>query len=101
MSEYRLLEPAAVELADAVAFYEGYTSRLGTAFLEEFDRAMELITSMPEAWSQVDHEVRRFLLRRFPYSIFYSVEDELVIVLTVFHQHRNPNSWRKNSYSPK
>ncbi|MFC5049042.1 type II toxin-antitoxin system RelE/ParE family toxin [Rubritalea spongiae] len=96
MDKYRLIESAAVELAEAVAFYEDYTSRLGTTFLDEFDRAIDLILEMPQAWSPVDLEIRRFLLRRFPYSIFYSVEDDEIVILSVFHQHRKPRSWLKD-----
>ena len=43
MGQYRLVESAAIELAGAVAYYEGYESKLGTTFLEEFERAVELI----------------------------------------------------------
>jgi plasmid stabilization system protein ParE len=93
VDKYRLIESAAIELADAVAFYEDYTSRLGTTFLDEFERAVTLILEMPLAWSPVDTEIRRFLLRRFPYSIFYSIEADEIVILSVFHQHRKPKSW--------
>ena len=96
MDNYRLIESAAIELAEAVAFYEDYTSRLGTTFLDEFERALALILEMPQAWSPVDKEIRRFLLRRFPYSIFYSIEPDEIVVLSVFHQHRKPISWRRD-----
>ena len=96
MSGYRLLDPAAIELTNAVTFYEDYTSKLGTTFLDEFERAIELIVDMPDAWSPVTKRIRRFHLRRFPYSLLYSIVDGNIVIISVFHQHRRPNSWRKN-----
>ena len=58
MNNYRLLDPAAIELTNAATFYENYTSRLGTTFLDEFERAVELIVDMPDAWSPVTKKIR-------------------------------------------
>ena len=63
MSTYRLIESAAIELADAVAFYEDDASRLGSTFLDEFDRAIDLILEMREAWS---HFARAWQLWNMP-----------------------------------
>jgi plasmid stabilization system protein ParE len=42
----------------------------------------------------VDHEVRRALTRRFPYAIFYLVDEEQVVVIAVFHSSRDPKEWK-------
>ena len=76
--------------------YETASEGLGIEFLDEFDRAMDLVISMPEAWLPVDKNYRRYLLRRFPSALIYRVDDSVVIVTSVFHQHRQPNSWRIN-----
>ena len=69
MIGYRLLDPAAIELTNAATFYEEYTSNLGTTFLDEFERAIELIVDRPDAWSLVTKRIRRFHLQGF--HIFY------------------------------
>ncbi len=94
MSGYRLLDPAAIELTSAATFYEEYTSNLGATFLDEW--AIELIVDIPDAWSLVTKRIRRFHLRRFPYSLLYSIVDGNMVIISVFHQHRRPNSWREN-----
>lgn len=96
MSKFKLLQPAARGLEVAVAFYGDQASKLGFTFLDEFERAVELICAMPEAWSPVDRKIRRFLLRRFPYSVLYSKEENTIIIISVFDQRRKPNSWRRN-----
>jgi len=47
----------------------------------------------PYAGMQVEQEIRRFLFTRFPYSLFYGVDEETIVVIAVAHQHRKPDYW--------
>ena len=94
MSRYKIIPAAARELEEAALNYEAASEGLGVDFMAEFDRAMELVIAMPHAWLPVDAEYRRYLLRRFPYALIYRLDGSLVIVTSVFHQHRRPDSWR-------
>jgi plasmid stabilization system protein ParE len=47
----------------------------------------------PEAL--VDPTMRRALVRRFPYSIFYEIEPQQIIVYGVFHGARDPDAWKR------
>lgn len=96
MKLYRVLADAAKELEVAALFYERSSQELGQEFIDEFERAMVLIMEMPQAWRLLDSNFRRFLFRRFPYTVIYWVESSVVIVTSVFHQRRRPNSWRQN-----
>lgn len=92
---YRFLTPALVELGEAAAFYEVRVVGLGADFLDEVDRAIERILRFPEAWGRLGGEYRRCSLRRFPYLLIYStMPDGCVIIISVFHQSREPGSWR-------
>ena len=96
MTRYRLLADAAEELRHAVEYYEESSRGLGEKFLDEFERATDLICGMAEAWSPVDDDFRRFLIRRFPYAIIYRLDGDVVVITSVFHQHRKPDSWKRN-----
>lgn len=93
---YRLLESAAFELKASANYYEGCSEGLGNDFLDAFEHAMNLILSFPEAWGTLDENFRRFLLRRFPYGIIYTIDDDVIVVTSVFHLSRKPESWRRN-----
>ena len=94
---YRFLSPALVEISDAAEFYEAQLPGLGADFVDEIDEAIGLILRFPTAWSQLSDEYRYRSLRRFPYSIIYTVaDDNCILVVSVFHQHREPLSWRRN-----
>ena len=94
---FRFLTPALAEIREAAEFYENRVSGLGADFLDEVDAAIERILSFPEAWGSLGEKYRRCHLRRFPYSVIYSIQnDEEILVISVFHQSREPRSWREN-----
>lgn len=93
MTSFRLLERASIELNDAAIYYENESEGLGLEFLKEFDKGVELIVAMPEAWSLIDGHFRRFLIRRFPFSIVYRLDEDVVVVVSVFDQRSKPRRW--------
>lgn len=94
---YRFLTPALAEIREAAAFYEERVPGLGADFLDEVDVTMERILVFPEAWGSLGGRYRRCHLRRFPYSVIYSIQgNEEIVVVSVFHQCREPRTWREN-----
>lgn len=90
----RLLEPAQAELEEAIAWYAEQAIGLGDAFLIETLKTFQLIERFPKAWHPLTPHIRRCRLRRFPYSVIYTQDDDGVLVLAIAHQHRKPSYWR-------
>jgi len=90
----RLLEPAQAELDEAIAWYAEQAPGLGDAFLIETLKSIKLIEQFPEAWHPLTPQIRRCRLKRFPYSVVYTLDGSEILVLAVAHQHRKPNYWR-------
>ncbi len=91
----RVIVPAALaELQDAAAFYAASADvELGLAFLAEFERGVGAIMINPKVGAIFRGTRRRYLLRRFPYSIIYQVSAEELRVIAVAHQRRRPGYW--------
>lgn len=86
-----VVEPsAAQDIADADAHYAKFDK--ADAFLSAIDVVFDQLTSMPLMYPAVHGDVRRALLRRFPFSIFFIVEGPRVFVLAIHHQRRDPAS---------
>ena len=83
------------ELFAAYRWYEEKHAGLGEEFLRCVEAVVEQISRFPEGNAFVHREIRRGLTRRFPYGVFYIVEDEKAVVLAVFHASRNPPAWRR------
>ena len=66
---------------------------LGEDFLHEVAKVMELFTTDPERPPFYYRGFRRVLLRRFPYKVFYRVEEVRVIVFRVLHGRRDHPRW--------
>ncbi len=85
---------AEAELLKAVQFYEQRVSGLGQRFLREFEAAIAAIEEAPERWQIMEGEIRRYLMKRFPYGVYYRVEGEELRILVVKHHSRHPDYWK-------
>lgn len=85
---------AEAELIEAARFYERRVRGLGAEFLGAVDRAVAEILEDPERWPIEEHEVRHFLMERFPYAIHYRVLPDHLRILAFKHHKRHPDYWR-------
>lgn len=86
-----LLRPEAkANLAEASKWYEQRTPGLGAQFLDAVDAALDKVEGNPLRHPRVYKDVRRAPVRRFPYGIFYIYDNQVISVLRVLHQARDP-----------
>ena len=85
---------ASDEVEDSAAHYDELISGLGTRFIEEVERASELLERHPEIGQQIDQAIRHFVLADFSHSLIYAIEPGLVWVLAVAHHNRRPGYWK-------
>jgi plasmid stabilization system protein ParE len=88
-----VLATAAFEMDAAFAWYEQRQRGLGTDFIRACDAAFSSIARIPQAYREVRPRVRRALLRRFPYMVFFVVESERVVIIGVVHVRQSPDVW--------
>lgn len=94
MIGYRFLLPAEEEMTEASVFYEAATSGLGAGFLNEIQRAINILREHPELGQPIGRGLRRALLHRFPFSLIYAVKVGEILVVAIAHQRRRPGYWR-------
>jgi plasmid stabilization system protein ParE len=75
-------------------WYAERSATAAVAFSEEMDAAESAIVSLPDAWPRHEHGTRRYLLRRFPFSIVYRIEERRVLIVAVAHAGRRPGHWQ-------
>jgi plasmid stabilization system protein ParE len=68
------------DLAGGFGYYEAQTEGLGEQFLAAVDSAFDAIGRYPEMFGRVHGEMRRALVARFPYAVFYRVETKRIVV---------------------
>lgn len=89
-----LRDEAQVEFDDAFDHYEGQQAGLGVDFVTRVQRVFDRIAANPLLHQVVLGDVRKAVVTRFPYCVFYRPHADRVEVLAVFHTSRDPAGWQ-------
>ncbi len=81
------------ELADAVTYYESQQVGLGLRFLVEVDGAVDRIRENPDTWARISSRLRRCLVHRFPFGLYYHTTGDEIQIVAVADLRRDPNRW--------
>lgn len=81
------------EIGEAQEWYELQSPGLGEEFIAAIELQLKRLEQAPLLYVEVIPNVRRALLPRFPYGLFYVVRGNLIHVLAVLHDARNPRRW--------
>ncbi len=71
-------------------WYEEKQFGLGNDFLQTFYSCTELILENPFQYPKKYKDFHRYLLRKFPYIVYFIIEDDLIIIMGVFHHALDP-----------
>jgi plasmid stabilization system protein ParE len=92
----RFLPEAKAEFDDASDWYERKQTALGAAFVARVRAVLHRISHNPRMHGTVHGEVRKALVRRFPYIVLYLEDEDAgeVLIISVFHTSRDPAVWQ-------
>lgn len=85
------------DLRRARDWYEEQRAGLSFEFERAVDEGLAHIAAAPVAYAEVEAGIRRHVLSRFPYAVFYRVHSEVIEILAVFHHRRDPIVWHRRS----
>ena len=88
-------QAARAELIEAQDWYEGEAPGLGRRFRAQIDSTVERMSANPLQFPVVYKNVRRALLRRFPYMLFFTIDGDTLLVIACFHASRDPRRWQQ------
>jgi len=85
---------AQTDIGEAARWYEDREIGLGLRFLRAIRTSLQHITDNPLMFPIIEADLRRALLHKFPYSIYFVNEPEVIAIVAVLHQHRRPGTWK-------
>lgn len=94
MAEVIVRPGAQADIREAALWYESRRPGLGSEFTLRFDALVERIAQNPLQFPEIGSGVRRALLQRFPYAIYFLVAADPVVI-AVLHQRRHPDTWKQ------
>ncbi len=95
MMEYVYHAEAVDEYREAVSHYNNISGTIANQFVINVEQTIALIREQPNAWMVVSKNIRRSIVKGYPYSILYSEYSEKIYILAIAHQKRKPNYWKK------
>ena len=100
MSRLVLRPDATFDIRAATLWYDDQEPGLGDRFTSQIGAAFGRIAELPTRFPIIDDPIRRALLREFPYAVGFVVEPSRIVIIGVFHQHRDPTVWRERFDTP-
>ena len=82
------------DLTHAYLWYEKQVEGLGSGFLLCVDACIRNIARSPKTYQKVHKNIRRALIRKFPYGIFFIEQMDHIRIIAVFHASRDPSGWQ-------
>jgi plasmid stabilization system protein ParE len=86
---------ARAEILDTQDWYETQQAGLGVRFRGQLQIVVNRITENPYQFPAVFQDIDRSRLRMFPYSLFFRIETEFLVVIACFHGSRDPQRWQR------
>ena len=90
----RFSSDADAELAEARQWYAHQRQDLDLEFMDSVDEALTRVVRNPHLYPIVYRNVRRAVVRRFPFAIFFDISEDEIQVIAVFHSRRDPEDWQ-------
>lgn len=81
------------EIQNSYDWYQKQADGLGDDFINELELSYQAITRFPKAWAIFRKDFRRYLLARFPFSVIYRENADIIYVVAVMHNHKKPDYW--------
>lgn len=90
----RFTPDADAELTEAREWYSHQHKDLDLEFMRCIDDVLSRVVGNPHVFPLVYRDLRRAVVRRFPFAVFYELTSEEIQVIAVFHSRRDPELWK-------
>ncbi|MBK9332424.1 MAG: type II toxin-antitoxin system RelE/ParE family toxin [Ignavibacteria bacterium] len=83
------------DLKESFQWYSDQHEILGMEFIEQIESCFERIKSNPYSYQLIKKNLRRAIVRKFPFGIFYQIENNEIIIFAIFHLSRLPGNVKR------
>lgn len=90
-----ILPFAETDIKETVSYFKDVRNELDRDFIQAIDASFFEILNNPEAFPIAKYDIRKFVMAKFPFCIYFVDENEALYILSVFHDKRNPKDWQR------
>lgn len=85
------------DIEEAAFWYESQESDLGNQFLDEALSVIDKLEETPAIYPKIFQNLRRVLFKKFPFGMYFYLEEQRVIIIAVMHGSRDPTNWQQRT----
>ena len=93
--QIRIHPLAALDFEHAKNWYNLQKENLGNEFTLELEKLFSHIANNPKQYPKFRNNIRKAVVKRFPYSVFFEIESDFIKIYAIFHNSRRPITWKK------
>ena len=90
-----LSDDAEIDLKSSFEYYFYEDSQVADSFFKQINISFEKIKQDPEMFPIVYGSIRKYVLKKFPFVIYYRIDNVIVQIIAIFHTSRNPQIWNE------
>jgi len=92
--KFRFHPAALEEYEESALYYVAISPFVANRFIDEIESAIRRMCRHPRACSVIEDNIRRCLVKRFPFGIYYSLEADHILIVAIMHLSRMPGYWK-------
>lgn len=92
---FELLPDAMLDIEETFLWYQAVSSQLRDRFQTQLDISLKEVHSNPLTYHLLNSKARCKKLKHFPYLIIFAVQKDLISIVAVIHEKRNPKTWKR------
>ena len=93
-----LSDEAEVDFNKSYKFYYEDSPKVAETYFKQINIAFENVKQNPESFPVVRKNVRKYVVKKFPFVIYYQIVDTVIQVIAIFHTSRNPEIWNERIF---
>ncbi len=74
-------------------YYSEENPKVADSFYKQINLSLENLKQHPVSFPVAYKNVRKFVVKKFPFVIYYQLIDSVIRVIAIFHTSRNPEIW--------
>ena len=90
-----LSDEAEVDFDKSYEFYYEDSSKVAETFFYRINLCFEDIKQNPKSFPIAHKDLRKYVVKKFPFVIYYRILDKVIQVIAIFHTSRNPEIWKE------
>lgn len=95
MKRLIILPYAEIDIKETLTYYKERTEGLEKEFVNIIDSSFQYIQNNPEAFPIVKYDIRKYVVTKFEFCIYFIDREEALYIIAIFHDKRNPKDWLK------